>query len=122
MRPLWQTLWLEIHSQLAEFVRWLWHHRYRFALSLLLFGVAAFFTVPHDKTWVRETKTFWPDGRSAAKALTFWGDYPFVGLIPGLGLLLVGLKRSKNHVARFGLALLLASSTAGLTTNLLRNS
>ena len=62
-----------------------------------------------------------PDTYAFAKELSFWG-LPFIGLIPGLGLFLIGQKTSRLTIARFGLALLLASSTAGLTTNMLRNS
>ena len=91
-------------------------------ISLILFGLAAFFTVPHDKAWVRDVKALWPDGKAFARGVSFWGDYPFIGLIPGLGLGIFGFRSQKRNLARFGLALLLASSTAGLTTNLLRNS
>ncbi len=122
MRPLLQTLWFEIRSHLREFGSWSWHHRYPLLVALLLFGTMAIFTVPHDKDWVRDVKNAWPGGRSTAKALSFWGDYPFIGLIPGLGLFFIGLRKNRNVLARFGLALLLASSTAGFTTNMLRNS
>ena len=91
-------------------------------ISLVLFGLAAFFTVPHDKAWVRDVKALWPDGKAFARGVSSWGDYPFIGLIPGLGLGIFGFRSQKRNLARFGLALLLASSTAGLTTNLLRNS
>ena len=122
MRPFLQTLWLEIRSQLGEVAGWFWSRRSLFLISLILFGFTAFFTVPHDKAWVREIKALWPDGKAFARAVSFWGDYPFVGLIPGLGLAIFGFRSHRKNLARFGLALLLASSTAGLTTNLLRNS
>ena len=93
-----------------------WAKRSLFMISLILFGLAAFFTVPHDKAWVRGVSSLarWQSLRSG---VSFWGDYPFIGLIPGLGL---GILSEPKLL--FGLALLLASSTAGLTTNLLRNS
>ena len=122
MRPLLQTLWLEIRSQFSEVASWFWGKRSLFMISLILFGLAAFFTVPHDKAWVRDVKALWPDGKAFARGVSFWGDYPFIGLIPGLGLGIFGFRSQKRNLARFGLALLLASSTAGLTTNLLRNS
>ena len=122
MGPLWQTFKSESIHQLAYVGRWLWNHRFTFVLSLLGFGLLAFFTVPHDKAWVSATRASLPDGREFAKSVSFWGDFPFIGLIPGLGLFLIGTRRSRLKLARFGLALLLASSTAGLTTNLLRNS
>ena len=63
-----------------------------------------------------------PMAKPSLERVSFWGDYPFIGLIPGLGLGIFGLRSQKRNLARFGLALLLASSSAGLTTNLLRNS
>ena len=107
MRPFLQTLWLEIRSQFSEVASWFWSQRSAFVVSLVLFGLAAFFTVPHDKAWVQDIKALWPDGKAFAKALSFWGDYPFIGLIPGLGLGIFGLRSQKRNLARFGLALLL---------------
>ena len=122
MRQLWQTFKSESTHQLASVGRWLWAQRLTFVISLLGFGLLAAFTIPHDKAWVIATRTSFPDGRDFAKSVSFWGDFPFIGLLPGLGLFVLGTKSSRLQLARFGLALLLASSTAGLTTNLLRNS
>lgn len=122
MGPLWQTFKSESTHQLTSVGRWFWSHRLAFLMSLVGFGLIAIFTIPHDKAWVSATRAGLPGGREFAKSVSFWGDFPFIGLIPGLGLFLVGIRMSRLQLARFGLALLLASSTAGLTTNLLRNS
>ena len=122
MRPLWQTFKSESGYQLRYVGQWLWKNRVLFLISLLTFGLIAYFTVPHDKAWVKAARSSLPDAYAFAKELSFWGDFPFIGLIPGLGLFLIGQKTSRLTIARFGLALLLASSTAGLTTNMLRNS
>jgi membrane-associated phospholipid phosphatase len=122
MGPLWQTFKTESIYQLTHVGRWLWKNRLIVLLSLGVLGLIAVFTVPHDKTWVKAARASLPGAHGFAKGLSFWGDYPFIGLIPGLGLFLLGQKTSRLNLARFGLALLLASSTAGLTTNMLRNS
>lgn len=122
MGSIWQTLRSEFRDQLKDVGRWFWRNKRYFVLSLIAFGVLAYFTVPHDKSWVKATRAFVPNASAEARALSFWGDYPFIGLIPGLGLFIIGQRASRLTLARFGLGLLLASSTAGLTTNMLRNS
>ena len=52
----------------------------------------------------------------------FLGRLPIHRAHTWVGLRHLWLRSQKRNLARFGLALLLASSTAGLTTNLLRNS
>ena len=76
MRPFLQTLWLEIRSQFSEVASWFWGKRSLFMISLILFGLAAFFTVPHDKAWVRDVKGSLARWQSLRSGSEFLGRLP----------------------------------------------
>lgn len=105
---------------LKLFSQWLLEYKIPLGSSLVVTGVIAYFCIPYDKSSITLLRESFPHAYPIAKALTFWGDYPFICLLPAILGLWTGMKGKRSQFLRFSLAFLLSGSVAGLTSNVFR--
>ena len=122
MRPQLTSLKRDSVELLRHLSQWFVEHKVVFALSIAIFGAVAYICLPYDKAWVTLTRESFPGAYPLAKALTIYGDYPYICLIPALFGIIIGIKSKRSRLLRFALAFLLSGSAAGLTSNIFRGT
>ena len=97
----------------------------RFILAgiLVLVTLLAAWMIPHDPKWVRAIiDGLGPDATPAAKAFSFYGDYPIGTLGLSLLLFLLGRRLKRVSFQRLAVGCVLAASIAGICVNMVRST
>ena len=86
-------------------------------------GLLALWMMPHDPQWVRAViDGIGPEGTPAAKAFSFYGDFPIGTLGLSIVIFSIGRKVRRLSFPRLAVGCLLAASIAGISVNLVRST